>query len=146
MPVWAAVQKPVEGLTPEEESRLLRVENTFYAPLAIAAAYRKRYSLLTVGVTGSVGKTTTKEMVAAVMASSFRIIKTEGNQNNEIGAPKTLMSITPETEVAVVEMGMSAPNEIKDLCYAAKPMMGIITNIGVFPHRASGQPGKYPEG
>lgn len=84
-----------------------------------------------IGITGSVGKTTTKEMVAAVMASSFRIIKTEGNQNNEIGAPKTLMSITPETEVAVVEMGMSAQNEIKDLCYAAKPMMGIITNIGV---------------
>ena len=82
--------------------------------------------ILVVGVNG-VGKTTTKEMVAAVMASSFRIIKTEGNQNNEIGAPKTLMSITPETEVAVVEMGMSAPNEIKDLCYAAKPMMGIIT-------------------
>ena len=111
--------------------KVLRVKSSLRALLEISALYRAKMPAKVIGITGSVGKTTTKEMVAAVMASSFRIIKTEGNQNNEIGAPKTLMSITPETEVAVVEMGMSAPNEIKDLCYAAKPMMGIITNIGV---------------
>lgn len=111
--------------------RVLRVKSSLRALLEISALYRSKMPAKVIGITGSVGKTTTKEMTAAVMASSYRTIKTEGNQNNEIGAPKTLMTITPETEVAVVEMGMSAPDEIKDLCYAAKPMMGIITNIGV---------------
>ena len=111
--------------------RVLRVGSSLRALLEISALYRSKMPAKVIGITGSVGKTTTKEMTAAVMASSYRTIKTEGNQNNEIGAPKTLMTITPETEVAVVEMGMSAPDEIKDLCYAAKPMMGIITNIGV---------------
>ena len=125
---YVVVNHPVPGV-PEEKAILC--PDSYHAMMVMGANYRSQYHPKMVGVTGSVGKTTTKEMVAAVMASSFRIIKTEGNQNNEIGAPKTLMSITPETEVAVVEMGMSAPNEIKDLCYAAKPMMGIITNIGV---------------
>lgn len=125
----AAVAEHDGDYTPAE--KVLRVKSSLRALLEISALYRAKMPAQVIGITGSVGKTTTKEMVAAVMASSFRIIKTEGNQNNEIGAPKTLMSITPETEVAVVEMGMSAPNEIKDLCYAAKPMMGIITNIGV---------------
>ena len=125
----AAVAEHDGDYTPAE--KVLRVKSSLRALLEISALYRAKMPAKVIGITGSVGKTTTKEMVAAVMASSFRIIKTEGNQNNEIGAPKTLMSITPETEVAVVEMGMSAPNEIKDLCYAAKPMMGIITNIGV---------------
>ena len=111
--------------------RVLRVKSSLRTLLEISALYRSKMPAKVIGITGSVGKTTTKEMTAAVMASSYRTIKTEGNQNNEIGAPKTLMTITPETEVAVVEMGMSAPDEIKDLCYAAKPMMGIITNIGV---------------
>ena len=125
---YVIANHPVEGVP---EDHLVICESSYLAMIRMASNYRTLFSPLMIGVTGSVGKTTTKEMVAAVMASSFRIIKTEGNQNNEIGAPKTLMSITPETEVAVVEMGMSAPNEIKDLCYAAKPMMGIITNIGV---------------
>ena len=120
----AAVAEHDGDYTPAE--KVLRVKSSLRALLEISALYRAKMPAQVIGITGSVGKTTTKEMVAAVMASSFRIIKTEGNQNNEIGAPKTLMSITPETEVAVVEMGMSAPNEIKDLCYAAKPMMGII--------------------
>ena len=125
----AAVAEHDGDYTPAE--RVLRVKSSLRALLEISALYRGKMPARVIGITGSVGKTTTKEMAAAVMASAFRIIKTEGNQNNEIGAPKTLMSITPETEVAVVEMGMSAPNEIKDLCYAARPMMGIITNIGV---------------
>ena len=125
---YVVLNHPVEGVPAE---RAVISPDSYHAMMVMGANYRSQYHPKMVGVTGSVGKTTTKEMVAAVMASSFRIIKTEGNQNNEIGAPKTLMSITPETEVAVVEMGMSAPNEIKDLCYAAKPMMGIITNIGV---------------
>lgn len=125
----AAVAEHDGDYTPAE--RVLRVKSSLRALLEISALYRSKMPARVIGITGSVGKTTTKEMVAAVMASAFRIIKTEGNQNNEIGAPKTLMSITPETEVAVVEMGMSAPGEIRDLCYAARPMMGIITNIGV---------------
>ena len=125
---YVVLNHPVEGVPAE---KAILCPDSYHAMMVMGANYRSQFHPKVVGVTGSVGKTTTKEMVAAVMASSFRIIKTEGNQNNEIGAPKTLMSITPETEVAVVEMGMSAPNEIKDLCYAAKPMMGIITNIGV---------------
>ena len=101
----AAVQKPMEGLTPEEESRLLRVENTFYAPLAIAAAYRKRYSLLTVGVTGSVGKTTTKDFIAA--------------------------ELDPSYQAGVFEMGMDARGDISRLTAVVKPDIGVITNVGV---------------
>ena len=125
----AAVAEHDGNYTPA--GRVLRVSGSLRALLEIAALYRGKMPAAVIGITGSVGKTTTKEMVAAVMASAFRIIKTEGNQNNEIGAPKTLMSITPQTQVAVVEMGMSAPGEIRDLCYAARPMMGIITNVGV---------------
>ena len=125
----AAIAEHDGDYTPAD--RVLHVPSSLRAILEIAAFYRSTMPAKVIGITGSVGKTTTKEMVAAVMESAFRTIKTEGNQNNEIGAPKTLLTIKPDTEVAVVEMGMSAPREIADLCYAAKPMMGIITNIGV---------------
>mgnify|MGYP002560161497 CR=1 FL=1 len=125
----AAVAEHDGDYTPAE--KVLRVKSSLRALLEISALYRAKMPAQVIGITGSVGKTTTKEMVAAVMASSFRIIKTEGNQNNEIGAPKTLMSITPETEVAVVEMGMSHLGEIARMVRAARPSAGIITMIGV---------------
>ena len=127
----AAVQKPVEGLTPEEESRLLRVENTFYAPLAIAAAYRKRYSLLTVGVTGSVGKTTTKDFIAAVLSARYKTLKSQGNHNNEFGLPVTVFELDPSYHAGVFEMGMDARGDISRLTAVVKPDIGVITNVGV---------------
>ena len=118
-----------DGPWPPE--RILRVPDTLRGLLDIAAWYRTKFDPRVVGVTGSVGKTTTKEMIAAVLGSRFRTIKTIGNQNNEIGAPRTILSIERDTEAAVIEMGMCGFGEIRDLAMAARPQVGVITNIGV---------------
>jgi len=111
--------------------RVLMVEDTLKALLALSAWYRGRMPVRVVGVTGSVGKTTTKEMAAMVLAARFSVIKTEGSMNNEIGAPKTLLTIERDTQAAVIEMGMCGFGEIRDLALAARPEMGVITNVGV---------------
>lgn len=111
--------------------RVLMVEDTLKALLALSAWYRAKMPARVVGITGSVGKTTTKEMAAAVLSSKYNTIKTQGNMNNEIGAPKTLLTIERDTQAAVIEMGMCGFGEIRDLALAAKPEAGIITNIGV---------------
>ena len=98
----ALVERP--GDYPPEKTLL--VPNTVEAMLTLAAWYRSKFSPKVVGVTGSVGKTTTKDMIAAVLSARFRTIKTIGNQNNEIGAPRTLLSIGADTQAAVVVMGM----------------------------------------
>lgn len=110
---------------------VLYAKNTQRALMDIAKAYRAKFSIRCVGVTGSVGKTTTKEMIADVLASTFRTLKTEGNLNNEIGLPKTLFRLDRTTEAAVVEMGMQGLGEIAALADIAKPDIGVITNIGV---------------
>lgn len=97
----------------------------------IARAYRSKLNLTLIGITGSVGKTTTKEMVASVLAQKYKVIKTEGNFNNGIGLPLTIMSIKPDTEVAVVEMGMNHKGEMALLSSIARPTMCIMTNIGI---------------
>ncbi len=111
--------------------KVLRVKDTLRGLLDIAAYYRTKYKPHVIGITGSVGKTTTKDMVAAVLESGFTTIKTIGNQNNEIGAPKTILSIDGNTQAAVIEMGMCGFGEIQDLAQAARPEIGVITNIGV---------------
>ncbi len=111
--------------------KVLMVDDTLKALLALSAWYRGQMPARVVGITGSVGKTTTKEMTAAVLSARFRTIKTQGNLNNEIGAPKTLFTIHRDTQAAVIEMGMTGFGEIRDLAQAAKPELGIITNIGV---------------
>lgn len=113
------------------EDRVLMVKDTLKALLALSAWYRGRMPARVVGITGSVGKTTTKEMIAAVLSAKFSIIKTQGNMNNEIGAPKTLLTIGRDTQAAVIEMGMCGFGEIRDLAQAARPELGVITNIGV---------------
>ena len=110
---------------------VLHVENTVVAMLDLARWYRTQVSATIIAITGSVGKTTTKDMVSQVLQSTYSTIKTQGNQNNEIGTPRTIMSIEPDTQMAVVEMGMSGFDEIRSLAQAAKPHIGIITNIGV---------------
>lgn len=114
-----------------DAARLLRVEDTRDALIAIGGLYRSMFSLRCVGITGSVGKTTTKEMIAAVVASAYKTLKTEGNLNNEIGMPQTLFRLTPGIEAAVIEMGMQGLGEIAKLAAAAKPDIGVITNVGV---------------
>ncbi len=98
---------------------------------AIAAGYRNTLTGLRVlGLTGSVGKTTTKEMLAAVMAAAWRTQKTEKNYNNDIGVPKTVLSLRPDTQAAVIEMGMNHFGEISYLTRIARPDVAVITNIG----------------
>lgn len=109
------------------------VPSTRLALLQIAAYYRKKFSPVLVGVTGSVGKTTSKEMIALVLSSQFETLKTQGNLNNEIGLPKTLMELDSHHEAAVIEMGMNHFEEIHRLSCTAQPTIGVITNIG-FSH------------
>jgi len=111
----------------------LIVPDTRRALLQIATYYRKKFSPVLIGVTGSVGKTTSKEMIALVLSSSFNTLKTQGNLNNEIGLPKTLLELNSGHEAAVIEMGMSDFGEIHRLSSATQPTIGVITNIG-FSH------------
>jgi len=107
------------------------VDDTKKALLALASYYRGLFDIPVVGLTGSVGKTTTKEMTALVMASEYETIKTQGNLNNDIGMPMTLFNIEESTEAAVIEMGMNHKGEISVLTAVSRPTAGIITNIGV---------------
>lgn len=109
---------------------LLRTDDTLAALEAIAAAYRRCFDLPTVAVTGSVGKTSTKEMIASVLSQHYKTLKTEGNFNNEIGVPLTLFRIEESDEVAVVEAGMSGFGEISRLTRIILPETAVITNIG----------------
>lgn len=97
----------------------------------IAAYYRSKLNITVVGITGSVGKTTTKEVVASVLSTKYRVIKTEGNFNNGLGLPLSILSIKPDTEVAVIEMGMNHFGEMSLLTSIARPTMCIMTNIGI---------------
>ncbi|WP_130836079.1 UDP-N-acetylmuramoyl-tripeptide--D-alanyl-D-alanine ligase [Lachnoclostridium sp. Marseille-P6806] len=108
----------------------VQVPDTVRAWGTLAAWHRSRFAVPTVAVTGSVGKTTTKDMIASVLAVHCRVLKTQGNFNNEIGVPKTLFGMDRTTEIAVVEMGMNHPGEIDRLVRCAKPQAAVITNIG----------------
>ncbi|HZZ83838.1 MAG TPA: UDP-N-acetylmuramoyl-tripeptide--D-alanyl-D-alanine ligase [Anaeromyxobacteraceae bacterium] len=109
---------------------LLAVKDTLAALGALARFHRRRFRLPVVGVTGSNGKTTTREMVAAILATRGPVLKTEGNLNNEVGVPLTLFGLREEHHAAVIEMGMSHPGEIRRLCCIAEPHVGIVTNAG----------------
>jgi UDP-N-acetylmuramoyl-tripeptide--D-alanyl-D-alanine ligase len=115
----------------EPDGAYVRVEDTSKALLELAGWYRSRFSLNLVGLTGSVGKTTTKEFTYLVVASKYKSIKTLGNLNNEIGLPQMLFMLDSSVEAAVIEMGMNHFGEISRLTRAAKPTIGLITNIGV---------------
>ncbi|MDL2293975.1 UDP-N-acetylmuramoyl-tripeptide--D-alanyl-D-alanine ligase [Ruminococcaceae bacterium OttesenSCG-928-D13] len=120
--------RPVEGLPPD---RTVLVPDVLDAMIRMGANYRAQYSPLVLGVTGSVGKTSTKEFCAAIFSAFGETLKTEGNQNNEIGLPKTLFKMNDDTRYAVIEMGMQGPGEIRKLSFAAAPDGAIITRIGM---------------
>lgn len=112
------------------ENQIL-VENTRLALLDLAGHYRSKFDIPVIGITGSVGKTTTKEMTHAVMSSKYNTLKNEGNLNNEIGVPLTLFRLDKTHEAAVIEMGMSGFDEISRMTKAVRPDVAIISNIGV---------------
>lgn len=112
------------------EPMLIGVKDTLVAYQQLAAHHRTRFAMPVVAITGSNGKTTTKEMVAAVLAQRWRILKTEGNLNNRIGVPRTLLLLTSRHEAAVIEMGVDQQGQTTRLCEIAKPTVGLITNIG----------------
>jgi UDP-N-acetylmuramoyl-tripeptide--D-alanyl-D-alanine ligase len=115
----------------ESKHLTIRVDDALVALGELAAYYRSKFSPTVVGVTGSVGKTTTKEMIAAVVAARGPVLKNAGNFNNEIGLPLTLFELAPKHKTAVVEMAMRGPGQIAYLARIARPSIGVITNIHV---------------
>lgn len=109
----------------------IKVEDTSRALLALGKYYRSLFDIPVVGLTGSVGKTTTKEFTHLVVSAKYQAIKTQGNLNNEIGLPQTLFTIDDNTQAAVVEMGMNHFGEISRLTDATRPTLAVITNVGV---------------
>ncbi|ULN61320.1 UDP-N-acetylmuramoyl-tripeptide--D-alanyl-D-alanine ligase [Bacillus velezensis] len=115
---------------PPEERAVILVDDTLEALQTLAKAYLKELGTRVIGVTGSNGKTTTKDMLHAVLSTQYRVHKTAGNFNNHIGLPLTVLAMPEDTEIAVLEMGMSARGEIDFLSRLAEPEAAVITNIG----------------
>lgn len=115
----------------EDTHPWIRVEDTRQALQAVGSYYRDRLTLPLVGITGSVGKTTTREMVAAALSAGFRVYKTPGNKNSQVGVPITLTEITPADEIGVLELGMSMPGELTVIARIARVDLAVITNVGV---------------
>ncbi|MBQ2945770.1 MAG: UDP-N-acetylmuramoyl-tripeptide--D-alanyl-D-alanine ligase [Clostridia bacterium] len=138
----SAIEKGAEIIVierPLSELSLKNAENAVFIEVisseralgALALAYRSRYEIPFVGVTGSVGKTTTKEMIYAVLSAKYNVLKSEGNYNSETGLPLSVLNLTKKHTASVLEMGMDAAGEIDYLTRIAKPAVAVITNIGV---------------
>ena len=110
---------------------VVRVDDTLRALQSLARRYRLHLSITAVGITGSNGKTSTKDLIAAVLSQEFEVAKTEGNLNNHVGLPMTILDADERHECGIWEMGMSHPGEIEKLASIAQPDVGVITNIGV---------------
>ena len=118
----------------------LRVDNTVAVLQQVARFWRRKLDLRVIGITGSVGKSTTKEMVAEVLSTRYHTLKSPGNLNNEIGLPLTMLRLSPGYQHAVLEMGFYVPGEIAFLCDIAQPQVGVVTNVGtVHAERAGSQ-------
>ena len=125
------------GYPQEIRGKLLGVPDTLAALQELARAVRRSWGRRIAAVTGSVGKTTTKEILAALLGAKFRVLKSEGNLNNEYGLPLTLLRLDPADEAAVIELGMSHSGELRRLAEIAEPEVGIVTRV------APGAPGIF---
>ncbi len=114
---------------PEGQAAVIEVDDTLEALGAMAAYHRRAHSLPVVGITGSNGKTSSKEMIASVLSQNRHVLKNHGNFNNLIGVPLTVLSLMPEHDVAVIEMGINVPGEMARLVRMAAPTVGLITNV-----------------
>ena len=110
--------------------RMILVDNVLDCLQQLAHRHRKALGIPVIGITGTNGKTTTKELLASVLATKFNVLATEGNLNNQIGVPLTLLRMNPDHEIAVVEMGASHPGDINELVHIVAPNYGLITNVG----------------
>ena len=120
----------VVSIAEKNGSALIRVDDPLQALHDLANYYLSKMDAIVIGVTGSTGKTTTKEMIYSILSRKYRVLKNEGNYNNHIGVPSTAFQVEPEHEVVIFEMGMSGFHEIEKLCRIVKPRIGVITNIG----------------
>jgi UDP-N-acetylmuramoyl-tripeptide--D-alanyl-D-alanine ligase len=120
----------IDNLSYKKDERYLLVDDTLNALQDLARYHRRRLTIPVVGLTGTNGKTTTKELINAVLSQKFNTLATQGNLNNHIGVPLTILSIKPEHEIAVIEMGANHQKEIELLCSISQPSHGMITNIG----------------
>ncbi|MBW4541859.1 MAG: UDP-N-acetylmuramoyl-tripeptide--D-alanyl-D-alanine ligase [Myxacorys chilensis ATA2-1-KO14] len=125
-----AIAAIVDEAFPSSDLSLIVVKDTLNAYQALGHWWRKQFDIPIIAITGSVGKTTTKEILAAVLSQYGRVLKTQANYNNEIGVPKTLLNLSADHDFAVVEMGMRAPGEIALLSQIASPDVAVITNVG----------------
>lgn len=125
---YAVIDEPEYAV--EGDSRYIVVENALIALQQLANHHRRQFNIKVIGITGTNGKTTTKELIAAVLSQTNNVLYTLGNLNNHIGVPLTLLRLTPGHDVAVIEMGASHPGDIKELVEIAEPDFGIITNVG----------------
>ncbi len=110
--------------------RFILVDDCLQTFKDLAREHRRQFNIPVIGITGTNGKTTTKELVAAVLQEKFNVLYTQGNFNNDVGVPKTLFRLNKEHEIAVIEMGASHPGDIKTLAETAEPTCGLITNVG----------------
>ena len=112
------------------KERLILVDDCLQTFKDLAREHRRQFNIPVIGITGTNGKTTTKELVAAVLSQKYNVLYTQGNFNNDVGVPKTLFRLSKEHEIAVIEMGASHPGDIKTLAETAEPTCGLITNVG----------------
>ncbi len=115
----------------DSEHVYIQVENTLLALQKLGAYYRNKFTIPVIGITGSVGKTTTKEMISAALETKKQVLKTAGNMNSQVGLPLMMLRLEAQHDIAVIEMGMSEPGEMSRLAKIARPDTAVVTNIGV---------------
>ena len=123
---YAVVNDTVQA----DDPRLIKVPDTLAALQELAAFHRAQFDIPVIGLTGTNGKTTTKELIKAVLSARYKVTATEGNLNNDIGVPLSVLKINADTQIAIIEMGASHPDDLKPLLAVSQPTHGLITNVG----------------